>query len=481
MQMIRKWLSEGMATWDTPPDRRTERAAFGKSYRREVPLGAHAEVPPLADRADPVDLLEQQAQDRVASLVPIRYGRMLVSPFTFYRGAALIMATDLAAVPRTALTAQLCGDAHVSNFGLFASTERRLVFDLNDFDETLPGPFEWDVKRLAASVELAGRDNGVKDKARRKIVRECVRNYRRTMRSFAKDGTLNVWYARLDVDDLLASGKGLDTKRARRTATEQADKARARDRTQALRKFTTVQDGQVRIVHDPPLVVPIAELPEVTDPQAVLDELNDQLRAYLQTLTPERRRVMSQFHAIDAAHKVVGVGSVGTRAWIVLMEGAARDDAFLLQVKQAQSSVLETVLGPAAQEEHGERVVVGQRLMQVAGDPFLGWKRMQVIIGQESSVDYYLRQLRDWKGSMPIDQLTPRGLGTYARACAWTLARAHARTGDRFAIAGYLGKSEEFDHSVADFAAAYADLNDADYRALEDAVQSGRVRAQTGV
>ena len=229
------------------------------------------------------------------------------------------------------------------------------------------------------------------------------------------------------------------------------------------------------------MVVPIAELPEVTDPQAVLDQINDELRVYLETLTPERRRVMSQFHAIDAAHKVVGVGSVGTRAWIVLMEGAARDDAFLLQVKQAQSSVLETVLGPAQQEEHGERVVVGQRLMQVAGDPFLGWQRMPVIVGKEDSVDYYLRQLRDWKGSMPIDQLTARGLGMYAKACAWTLARSHARTGDRFAIAGYLGKSEAFDHAVADFASAYADLNDSDYRALEQAVQSGRVRAQTGV
>lgn len=462
-------------------DQRTERTAYGKRYRREVPLESHAAVPAPAERADPVDLLEQQATERVPSLVPIRYGRMLVSPFTFYRGAALIMATDLGAVPRTELTAQLCGDAHVSNFGLFASTERRLVFDLNDFDETLPGPFEWDVKRLAASVELAGRDNGVSDKRRAEIVRECVKNYRETMRAFAKDSTLNVWYARLDVDEMLESGDGLKTKRARRTATEQANKARGRDRTQALRKFTTEQDGEVRIVHDPPLVVPISELPEVADPQAVLEQINSQLKSYLATLTPERRQVLRQFHAIDAAHKVVGVGSVGTRAWIVLMEGAARDDAFLLQVKQAQSSVLETVLGPATQDEHGERVVLGQRLMQVAGDPFLGWKRMPAIVGQESSVDYYLRQLRDWKGSMPIDQLTARGLGMYAKACAWTLARSHARTGDRFAIAGYLGKSEAFDHAVADFASAYADLNDSDYRALEQAVQSGRVRAQTGV
>lgn len=470
-----------MTASEATTDRRTTQTAYGKRYRRDVPLESHAAVPAPAERADPVDLLEQQATERVPSLVPIRYGRMLVSPFTFYRGAALIMTTDLSAVPRTDLTVQLCGDAHVSNFGLFASTERHLVFDLNDFDETLPGPFEWDVKRLAASVELAARDNGVGEKRRREIVLATVQNYRETMRAFAKDSTLNVWYARLDVDEVLASGKGLDTKRARRTATEQADKARGRDRTQALRKFTTEQDGEVRIVHDPPLVVPISEMPEVSDPQAILELVNDQLKAYLETLTPERRTVLSQFHAIDVAHKVVGVGSVGTRAWIVLMEGASRDDAFLLQVKQAQASVLETVLGPATQDQHGERVVLGQRLMQVAGDPFLGWKRMPSILGNEPSLDYYLRQLRDWKGSMPIDQLTPTGLGIYAKACAWTLARAHARTGDRFAIAGYLGKGAAFDHAVADFATAYADLNDDDYGALEAAVKSGRVRAQTGV
>ncbi|KYH45533.1 hypothetical protein AZH51_01135 [Branchiibius sp. NY16-3462-2] len=470
-----------MAAETTGTDQRTARTAVGKSYRRDVPLESHASVPAPAERADPVGLLEKQAEQRVPSLVPIRYGRMLVSPFTFYRGAALIMATDLGALPRTELTTQLCGDAHVSNFGLFASTERRLVFDLNDFDETLPGPFEWDVKRLAASVELAARDNGVSEKRRRTILVETVQNYRETMRQFAKDSTLNVWYARFDVDEMLASDKGLENKRAHQTATKQADKARGRDRTQALRKFTTEQDGVVRIVHDPPLVVPISEMPEVSDPQAILDEVNGQLRTYLQTLTPERRHVLDQFRAVDVAHKVVGVGSVGTRAWIVLMEGAARDDAFLLQVKEADASVLESVLGPAAQEQSGERVVLGQRLMQVAGDPFLGWKRMPDLLGAGTTVDYYVRQLRDWKGSLPIDEMTPKGLGTYGKACAWTLARAHARTGDRFAIAGYLGKGAAFDHAIADFAASYADLNDSDYHALEDAVSSGRVRAQTGV
>lgn len=460
---------------------RAQHIASGKQVRQRVPLESHASVPAPADRSDPVGLLEQQAADRVPSLVPIRYGRMLVSPFTFYRGAALIMTTDLAAVPRTDLTVQLCGDAHVSNFGMFASAERRLVFDLNDFDETLPGPFEWDVKRLAASVELAGRDNGVGTKRRREIVRKTVRHYRHTMRDFSRDSTLNVWYAGLDVDELIASRNAFGNKRAHRTAREQAGKARSRDRTQALRKFTAKQDGELRIVHDPPLIVPISELAEVKDPDQVLAQLNRQLRAYRRTLAPDRRRVLSQFHAVDAAHKVVGVGSVGTRAWILLMQGAAPDDAFLLQVKQAQESVLEGVLGRSPQHQHGERVVLGQRLMQASGDPFLGWRRMPAIAGAEQSVDYYLRQLRDWKGSVPIDRLTPQGLQIYGRLCAWTLARAHARTGDRFAIAGYLGKSEVFDHAITEFASSYAELNDSDYHALAEAVDDGRVTALRGV
>lgn len=462
-------------------DRRRTRKAAGKAVRKRLPLDGHAQLPSVAERPDPVTLLEEQAVDRVAQLLPIRYGRMLASPFSFYRGAARIMTSDLAAVPRTTLMAQLCGDAHASNFGMFASAERRLVFDLNDFDETLPGPFEWDVKRLAASLELAARDIGMSAAKRRSLVVGAVEHYRTTMRSFAQQGTLKVWYAGIDVDELVASQQVFTKKRQQRVVDEQVRKARSRDGRQALRKLTEWRDGRLRIVHDPPLVQTIENLAQVKDPDAVVAQVDDALREYRRTLPPDRRGVLAEFRVIDIAHKVVGVGSVGSRAWIVLMQGPSPDDTLLLQLKQATTSVLEFALRPSPTEQHGQRVVLGQRLMQAAGDPFLGWRRMPAFVEGTGSIDYYVRQLRDWKGSVPLDQLRPPGLTTYGQLCAWTLARAHARTGDRFAIAGYLGTGSAFEQAVGEFASGYADLNDRDYQALSTAEAEGRVPTTRGV
>lgn len=461
------------------PDGRARRAS-GKTLRAAFPLADHDAVPVPAGRPDPVALLERQGADRVAGLLPIRYGRMLASPFAFYRGAAVVMTSDLAAVPRTPLTAQLCGDAHAANFGMFASAERRLVFDLNDFDETLAGPFEWDVKRLAASIELAARDLGLSAAARRQAVVGTVAHYRTTMRWFATRSTLDVWYSGLDVDDLLQSA-GRFSKRGLRVARAQAQRARSRDGRQALRKLTEIREGRLRIVPDPPLVQPVDTLPQVRDPEAMYVQIDAALREYRSTLPPERRQVLQDFRVIDIALKVVGVGSVGTRAWIVLLQGPAPDDTLLLQIKQASASVLEPVLGPSPATQHGQRVVLGQRTMQASGDPFLGWKRLPALIGDGEVVDYYVRQLRDWKGSIPLDQLRPEGLRVYADLCAWTLARAHARTGDRFAIAGYLGKHSDFEQAIGRFAATYADLTDADFTALDAAAATSRVPVLRGM
>ena len=457
---------------------RAERVAKGKLARAEAPLAEHAEFSPAHDR-NPIALLESQAATRVAELVPIRYGRMLASPFAFYRGAALIMASDLSELPRSHLRTQLCGDAHMSNFGVFASPERHLVFDLNDFDETLPGPFEWDVKRLAASIEIAGRDNSFKTKTCRKLVVSTVAAYRQALREFASQTNLDVWYAHLDMDQVMEKyGPQLEPKR--RSKTEQLlAKARTRDNLQAFSKFTQIVDGRARIISAPPLIVPAEELLPDVDSSALYEQIHKLIRAYRRTLQPDRRVLLEQYQVLQLARKVVGVGSVGTRAWIVLMEGVDGTDPMILQAKEAQQSVLEVFAGVSEYANCGQRVVAGQRLVQAVSDIFLGWQRTKGIDGVDR--DYYIRQLRDWKLSVVVNEMNPVGMEVYGRLCGWTLARAHARSGDRIALAAYLGGKDTFDQAIADFAAAYADQNERDHAALEAAVDSGSVTATIGV
>jgi uncharacterized protein (DUF2252 family) len=457
-----------------------ERVARGKAARAEVPRASHAVFEPASRRTDPVKLLERQARTRVPELVPIRYGRMLVSPFTFYRGAAMIMASDLAGTPQSGLTVQCCGDAHLSNFGVFASPERRLVFDLNDFDETLPGPWEWDVKRLAVSMLIAAQDNGYATKEQERIVLDTVDAYRTTMTRFATMGNLDVWYARLDIENVLKElGSQLKSKMAKRTEKALA-KARTKDSMSAFSKLVRVSDGEARIVADPPLIVPIDDLLEGSERDEMFDGLRELLRSYRSTLEYDRRILLEQFQLTDFARKVVGVGSVGTRAWIALLIGRDDQDPLFLQMKEAEASVMEEFLTPSEFENHGERVVVGQRLMQASSDIFLGWLHVESgIDGKER--DFYGRQLKDWKGSAEIEQMVPKGMSMYGRLCGWTLARAHARSGDRIAIAAYLGKGPIFDRAIVEFSHAYAEQNERDYRALEKAVESGRIEAQTGL
>jgi uncharacterized protein (DUF2252 family) len=443
-----------------------------------MPLAAHAECAAGSDRLDPIEQLERQAEDRVPDLVPIRYGRMLTSPFAFYRGAAQIMATDLGGQMSSPLRAQLCGDAHLSNFGVFASPERRLVFDLNDFDETLPGPFEWDLKRLAASVEIAGRGNGFRTKQRRATVLQAVSSYRKAMGEFATQNNLAVWYAHVDVERLLAdSGSQLRPTQRERTAATLA-KARTRDSMQAFKKLTAVVDGRPRIVADPPLIVPVEDIMPEMEADQLYEQLRVLLRSYRRSLPPDRRHLFEQFELLQMARKVVGVGSVGTRAWILLMQGADDRDPLFLQAKQATTSVLAPYAGASKYRNSGQRVVNGQQLMQASSDIFLGWERTTLADG--SSRDYYVRQLRDWKASAVVEQMKLTGLAMYARVCAWTLARAHARSGDRVAIAAYLGRKDTFDQAVADYASAYADQNERDYSALETALKTNRIEAISG-
>ncbi|HTY71362.1 MAG TPA: DUF2252 domain-containing protein [Actinomycetes bacterium] len=462
-----------------PHPSREDRQRRGRAARTSVPLASLAQLSPPDPRPDPLGLLEQQAATRVPELIPIRYGRMLMSPFAFYRGAALLMASDLSGLPNSGLRTQLCGDAHVSNFGVFGTPERNMVFDVNDFDETLPGPFEWDVKRLAASLEIAAREQGFSRKQRRAVVLASALAYRETMRLFARQPNLVVWYAQLDVDrELRGLLPTLQPDRARLTE-EMLAKARTHDSMQAFKKLTTVVDGKVRIRSQPPLVVPVQELLPEQDANELFVQLRSLLRSYRRTLQTDRRHLLEQFRLVDMARKVVGVGSVGTRAWVMLLQGIDDGDPLLLQAKEAQSSVLEAYVGASSYANHGARVVAGQHLMQASSDIFLGWQRAVGVDGVER--DYYVRQLRDWKGSLPLEQMVPRGMTLYGQVCGWTLARAHARSGDRTAIAAYLGSSDAFDQAIADFATAYADLNEKDYEALKAAVASGRVTAQTGV
>jgi uncharacterized protein (DUF2252 family) len=455
-----------------------ERVAKGKAARAEVPRASHSALEP--DGRDPVALLEEQAATRVPELVPIRYGRMLVSPFTFYRGAAKIMAHDLSALPRSGLDAQLCGDAHLSNFGGFASAERSLVFDLNDFDEALQGPFEWDVKRLVASFEICGRDRGFDDSVRRSAVLAAVRSYREAMRSFAALGDLAVWYSRMDVASIYERlRRDSDKKQARSIARAEA-KARTKDSLKALSRLTHEVDGELRIASDPPLVVPVDELVADVPADEIRAEITALFRKYRSSLQHDRRKLIEGYRAVDFARKVVGVGSVGTRAWILLLLGRDYADPLFLQVKEAEASVLEAHLGRSKFKHHGQRVVEGQRLMQSASDIFLGWVRATRTVDGVTR-DFYVRQLWDWKISVDLEAILPRALVLYAETCGWTLARAHARSGDRIAMGAYLGKGETFDRAVADFAASYADLNQRDYEALADAVHTGRIQATEGL
>ncbi len=458
-----------------------ERSARGTAARAEVPRESHAGFSPAPGRPDPIALLQEQAKSRVPELVPIRWGRMMVSPFTYYRGAALPMASDLAMTPRSGLAVQACGDAHLSNFGLFGSAERRLVFDVNDFDETLPGPWEWDVKRLAASLEVAARGNGFDGKERSKIVTAAVASYREAMRTFAGLTNLEIWYARADIDEMREQFQGQLKATQRKVLDEGLAKARTKDSMQAVAKLTHLVDGRPRIISDPPLIVPIDELvPAETDRASFQAQLTGLISKYRRTLETDRRYLLEEFEFADMARKVVGVGSVGTRCWIVLMLGRDESDPLFLQVKEAEESVLSRFVGASKFANQGQRVVAGQRLMQAASDIFLGWQRTEAGLDGQPR-DFYVRQLRDWKYSFEIETAVPRGLRMYGRLCGWTLARAHARSGDRIAIAAYLGKSDVFDQAITEFAGAYADQNEKDHQALVAAVKSGRITAEEGL
>jgi uncharacterized protein (DUF2252 family) len=458
-----------------------ERAERGKKARAAVPRDSHAVFDPGPARPDPIGLLEEQAKARVPDLVPVRWGRMMVSPFTFYRGAALPMAIDLATTPVSGLAVQACGDAHLSNFGIFGSAERRLVFDVNDFDETLPGPWEWDVKRLAASLDVAGRGNGFGGKDRRAIVTAAVASYRRAMRGFAAMTNLDVWYAHADVDQLRAEFESQLKKRQRKVVDKGMAKARTRDSMQEVAKLTRLVDGRPRIIADPPLLVPVTDLlPRQMDQEAFQAQIKDLLGKYRRTLETDRRYLLGQYEFCDLARKVVGVGSVGTRCWIVLMLGRDESDPLFLQVKEADTSVLSRFAGASKYASQGQRVVAGQRLMQASSDIFLGWQRTEAGLDGEQR-DYYVRQLRDWKYSIAIEDLVPHGMRIYGETCGWALARAHACSGDRIAIAAYLGGSDVFDQAITRFAAAYADQNERDHQSLVDAVASGRITAEPGM
>jgi uncharacterized protein (DUF2252 family) len=465
-----------------------ERRARGKEARDRTPASSHAGWAPAADRADPVALLEEQNVTREPDLVPVRHGRMMVSPFTFYRGAAKVMAADLADTPTAGLNAQLCGDAHLSNFGVFASPERMLLFDANDFDETLPGPFEYDVKRMAASFAIAARNNGFGKADRRAATLASVTAYREAMAEFAQMGTMDIWYAHLSEDELMTAVRSAAkaskkkeakaAKRAKKTARKNVEKAHTRDSLQALSKLGEVVSGRCRIVSQPPIVVPARDLEATYGLSSDETErvVREQFRTYRATLQHDRRDLLERFEVVDVARKVVGVGSVGTRAFIVLLQGRDQHDPLFLQVKEATASVLEGHLPRSRYRQHGARVVHGQRMMQAASDIYLGWTK-----GMDVNRHFYWRQLRDMKGSAEVELMSPLGLTFYARTCGWTLARAHARSGDPIAIAEYLGTSDQFDQSITDFSERYADQNERDYQSFTAAIRSGRLEALEGV
>jgi uncharacterized protein (DUF2252 family) len=456
-----------------------ESEAAGKEARRKTPRKELGAWEPDTGRESPVALLKRQDKTRVPELVPIRHGRMGASAFTFYRGAAGIMAADLAEGPRTKLNVQLCGDAHLSNFGVFAAPDRRLIFDINDFDETHPGPFEWDVKRLAASFTIGGRDLGFKPGECHAAVAEAAGEYRREMRRLAGMRTLDVWYERLDIS-ALEQYRSQVSKKTAKNYDKTVAKAESKNSLRAFSKLTRKVDGELRIISDPPLIVPVEEMAN-SDVQMkkVLGRIQELLDAYRRTLDSEIRHLADGYRFVDLARKVVGVGSVGTRAWIVLLLGRDEGDPLFLQVKEAEASVLEGFTGRSKFKQHGRRVVEGQRLMQAASDIFLGW-----LSGTDPdgvTRDFYVRQLWDGKGSAEIEKMTPKTMSIYGRLCGWTLAHAHARSGDRIAIASYLGKGEQFDRAMGEFAEAYADQNESDFKEFEEAVEKGRLKAVTGL
>jgi Uncharacterized protein conserved in bacteria (DUF2252) len=458
-----------------------ERVARGKRARSVVPRESHAEFDPPADRPDPVAQLEQQAESRVPELIPIRYGRMLVSPFAYFRGAALPMASDLAYTPCTGLVVQACGDAHLSNFGIFASPERKFLFDVNDFDETLPGPWEWDVKRLAGSLEVAGRGNGFSRKQRRRVVTASTRMYRETMRTFAGMSNIDVWYARVDLDLVEKMFSPRLAPRDLKVVRKNLAKARTKDSMQAFSKLAGVVDGQTRIIADPPLIMPVSHLrPEERDEMGFEAQLDAMLARYGRTLNGAHRILFERYQLVDLARKVVGVGSVGTRCWIFLFTARDGTEPLMLQVKEAQPSVLAAYAGPSKYDNQGQRVVEGQWLIQPVSDIFLGWQRSEPALDGHTH-DFYVRQLRDWKFSLDIDAMGPSAMLVYGELCAWTLARSHARSGDSVAIGTYLGSADVFDDAIAQFASTYADQTERDHQALATAAATGRVIAQRGL
>jgi uncharacterized protein (DUF2252 family) len=456
-----------------------ERTAAGKAAREHVPRSSHGEWAPAAGRRDPVAVLEGQAVSRVPELVPIRYGRMLVSPFTFFRGAAAIMAMDLAETPTSGLRVQACGDAHLSNFGVYAAPDRRLVLDLNDFDETLPGPWEWDVKRLTASFAIAGRDRDFTPKETRAVVVRTARAYREAMRHFATMRNLDVWYARLDVDRLLADLSKVADRKQIKAVRKNAEKATRKNSLKAFDRLVRVVDGEPEIISDPPLLVPARELLPETEAHEIESGMLELLGRYRESLKGDRRHLLDSYRFVELARKVVGVGSVGTRAWVILMMGRDGQDPLFLQAKEAEASVLEPYVGQSEFDNHGQRVVEGQWLMQAASDILLGWLPALGFDGQAR--DFYVRQLWDGKRSAEIETMLPEGLGMYGEVCGWTLARAHARSGDRIAIAAYLGQGKTFDEAIAEFAERYADQNEIDYGKLADAARDGRIAVETDV
>jgi uncharacterized protein (DUF2252 family) len=453
----------------------SERAAAGRAARSAARRSAHGDWQPAEGREDPVAILERQAQTRVEELVPIRYGRMAASPFAFFRGAAAVMAADLAATPDSGLRVQACGDAHLSNFGAYAAPDRRLVFDLNDFDESLPGPWEWDVKRLTASFTIAARESGHKRKQREALVQRCAAAYREAMREYAGMGNLEVWYARFDVEAALEEVQEEDPSEVGRVRKGVA-KARAKDSLRALEKLTETVDGELRFRNEPPLLVPGKALVGAEAADAFTETLVGVLHDYRESLPADRQHLLDGYRFNQIARKVVGVGSVGTRAWVILLIGGDDSDPLFLQAKEAEASVLEPYVGASRYRNHGRRVVEGQRLMQAASDIFLGWCPAVGIDGK--SRDFYVRQLWDWKRSAEVERLTPRGFEVYAEMCGRTLARAHARSGDRVAIASYLGGSDTFDRAIAAFSEAYAEQNLRDHEALLAAIADGRVDSQ---
>jgi uncharacterized protein (DUF2252 family) len=457
----------------------SDSVALGRAVRAATPRSSHADWAPAADRRDAVELLEEQAADREPSLVPIRYGRMAASPFAFFRGAAYVLASDLAGTPDSGLQVQLCGDAHLSNFGGFASPDRALVFDLNDFDETLPGPWEWDVKRLAASIEIAGRGRGFGRSQRRRIVREALTVYREAMRQFASMTAMDAWYARIDASWLKAEyGSHLAPSQVKRFDKAVA-KGKSKDSSRAYSKLAMNVNGDTRIAADPPLITPLEDLASDVDARDRDEGMQALIEQYRETLADDKRRLLDRYRYAHAARKVVGVGSVGTRAWVLLLLGRDRGDPLFLQAKEAGRSVLAPFAGDSIYENQGQRVVEGQRLMQSASDILLGWIHVTGLDGAQR--DFYVRQLWDWKTSADVDTMRPGMMGAYGRLCGWTLARAHARSGDAVAIGAYLGRSDSFDRAIGRFAEAYADQNELDHAALVNAIASERLEAVTGL